>query len=295
MRIVSAPLENLFIYCLEGRYPVGYDGFRENFIGNWQEAESAFLFFNRPADADVERLLQEHRHLRHVDSYRMPYQDWLGGRFDTFQHGRIRITPAWKPAAGAPDDPNGEPATVILDPGVVFGSGLHPTTRHCLEALELASRHAPLGRVLDLGTGSGLLALAAARLEAQQVLAVDLNLLAARTTLENVRRNRLQQRILTVQGRAETFIHLPCDLVLANLHYAVMRRLVDSEQLRIHRRLILSGLMRREAKEIATLLSQRSVQILETWHHEGIWFTFLARTHSGAGQTHMNGEKRQVG
>jgi ribosomal protein L11 methyltransferase len=148
---------------------------------------------------------------------------------------------------------------------------------------------------LDLGTGSGLLALAAARLGARQVLAVDLNLLAARTTLENVRRNRLQHRILTVQGRAETFIHLPCDLVLANLHYAVMRRLVDAKPPRNHRRLILSGLMRREAKEIAILLSQRSVEILETWNHEGIWFTFLARSHPGAGPRRIGGEKCHVG
>jgi ribosomal protein L11 methyltransferase len=279
----SAPLKDLFIYQLEGRYPSKYDGFRDNFIGNWQEADSAFLFFSSPAEADLERLLQSQQQLRYVDSYRMPYQDWIGGEFDGLEHGKIRIIPAWKTPAIASGDSENRLPTLLLDPGVVFGTGTHPTTRQCLEALELTSDRDPLESVLDLGTGSGLLALAAARMGARRVLAVDVNLLAARTTLENVRRNRLLDRIVTVQGRAEDFIHLPADLLMANIHYEIMRQLVESDRLLVHQRFILSGLMRREAKDIANRLARRSIRILQTWNHDGVWFTFLGCTAPGSG------------
>ncbi len=89
---------------------------------------------------------------------------------------------------------------------MVFGTGTHATTRDCLEALELAFNSHHIESVLDLGTGTGLLALAAARLGCKYILAVDINLLAARTTQRNIRLNQLDDKILAVQGRAEDFV-----------------------------------------------------------------------------------------
>ena len=86
---------------------------------------------------------------------------------------------------------NGEKLSILLDPGLVFGTGTHPTTRDCLDALELAAGSKKFNTVLDLGTGTGLLALAAAKLGSKGVVAADLNLLAAKTAERNVKLNHL--------------------------------------------------------------------------------------------------------
>jgi ribosomal protein L11 methyltransferase len=166
----------------------------------------------------------------------------------------------------------------VLDPGVVFGTGTHPTTRDCLHALErLYSREAPAD-VLDLGTGTGLLALAAARLGARRTLAVDLNPLCARTAARNVRLNGLAERVLVVRGRAEAFVDLPADLLVANIHFDVMRRLLGSQGFYRKRWFVLSGLLPSEARWVLTQLTAKSVEIIEEWHQEGVWSTFCGRT-----------------
>jgi ribosomal protein L11 methyltransferase len=132
--------------------------------------------------------------------------------------------------------------------------------------------------VLDLGTGTGLLALAAARLGSNGVVAADLNLLAAKTAARNVRLNHLQNRVITVQGRAEDLIAYPADLVIANIHYDVMRRLVNDRGFLSKKRFILSGLLRSEAKNIADILARYRIKIIKQWTHEGIWYTFYGET-----------------
>ena len=111
---------------------------------------------------------------------------------------------------------------------MVFGTGAHPTTRDCIEALELAFQSQPVCSALDLGTGTGILAIAAARLGCPLTLAVDMNRLAAKTAQRNIRLNQLQQSVLAVQGSADDFIHMQADLLIANIHYDVMKRLVCS-------------------------------------------------------------------
>lgn len=167
---------------------------------------------------------------------------------------------------------------IVLDPGLVFGTGTHPTTRDCLEALELAGLSIHFQTVLDLGTGTGLLALAAARLGAERTVGVDLNLLAARTAARNVRLNQLEKRVVIAQGRAEDMIAYPADLVIANIHYDVMRRLIGTGGFLAKKHFILSGLMRSEAKDIAAGLARHPVKILRQWTHDGIWHTFYGKT-----------------
>ncbi len=172
---------------------------------------------------------------------------------------------------------NGEKLSILLDPGLVFGTGTHPTTRDCLDALELAAGSKKFNTVLDLGTGTGLLALAAAKLGSKGVVAVDLNLLAAKTAERNVRLNHLQNRVVTVQGRAEDIIAYPADLVIANIHYDVMHQIVNERSFFTKKRFILSGLLRSEARNIANILAKHPVTILKQWTHEGIWHTFYGR------------------
>jgi ribosomal protein L11 methyltransferase len=155
--------------------------------------------------------------------------------------------------------------------------GTHPTTRDCLAALQVARQNGPFSDVLDLGTGTGLLALAAASLGSTRVAAADLNALAAKTARANVRLNRLEDYVMVIQGDAVDLVHCRADLVIANIHYDVMRRLIQSRAFLEKRHFVLSGLMRREAKDIAGELGRRAIDIIRDWQHEGTWFTFYAR------------------
>lgn len=268
------PGRDLFIYYLKGRPKIERGLFQKNFIGNWEEENDSFLFFSSPASGQIESLLLRQPQLSYVDSYQMSYDQWLGEVFTTFEHGNFRVIPPWEADKCSVGDGTIE---ILLDPGLVFGTGNHPTTRNCLEALEVAARSLELGTVLDLGTGTGLLALAAARLGSERTVAVDFNLLAARTAAQNVELNHLEDRVIILQGKAEDIISYPAELVIANIHYDVMRHLIDTEGFLEKKRFILSGLLRSEARDIAESLARHPVKILKQWTHDGIWHTFYGK------------------
>jgi ribosomal protein L11 methyltransferase len=106
---------------------------------------------------------------------------------------RIVVQPSWRDYEPAPED-----IVIRLDPGMAFGTGLHPSTRLCLETIEELVR--PQAAVLDLGTGSGILAIAAAKLGAGHVLAVDNDPVAVKTARENVMANGATEAVRVVQG-----------------------------------------------------------------------------------------------
>jgi ribosomal protein L11 methyltransferase len=106
---------------------------------------------------------------------------------------RLVVKPSWRVFQAAPDD-----LVIELDPGMAFGTGLHQTTAMCLALLEDYVR--PGATVLDQGTGSGILALAAARLGAQRVIAVDSSEVAVAAARENVARNGLSSVIQVWHG-----------------------------------------------------------------------------------------------
>jgi ribosomal protein L11 methyltransferase len=165
---------------------------------------------------------------------------------------------------------------VLLDPGVVFGTGTHPTTRACIEAIDLVSRLAtPPEIVLDIGTGTGLLAIVAAKLGSQRVLAMDLNHLAVRTARRNVLLNEMAQQVLVVQGNAENFMDFPRDLVISNIHYDVMKRLIQSQGFLTGGFFILSGLLRSQATIIEQMLTSYPVEIIKKWGAGEVWQTYL--------------------
>lgn len=128
---------------------------------------------------------------------------------------RLYIRPEWR----AVDDARPEDIVLVMDPGMAFGTGTHPTTQLCLQSVEDLVSTRPGIDVLDLGCGSGILGIAAVRLGARHVLAVDIDGLAVTATRENAARNGVADTITAVQGglevvlaRGETF-----DLLLANI------------------------------------------------------------------------------
>jgi len=132
--------------------------------------------------------------------------------------------------------------------------------------------------VQDLGTGTGLLALGAARLGAPRVLAVDLNHLAVQTTAENAQVNGLAGQIIATQGRAEEMVFAPADLVVANIHYDIMKRIVVSKGFQEKREAILSGLMTSEAQKIEEKLLCQGRQVTRYRSPDEIWHTFHVKS-----------------
>ncbi len=131
---------------------------------------------------------------------------------------RLVIRPTWRDHRARPDD-----VEIALDPGMAFGTGLHPTTRLCLAALEPLADEGRLdaARVLDVGCGSGILAIASIRLGAASALGVDTDPIAIEATLANAGRNRLGRRIGAREGSVPTG-ERPFDVVVANLIAGVL-------------------------------------------------------------------------
>jgi len=123
---------------------------------------------------------------------------------------RLVVKPSWCDFQARPQD-----VVIELDPGMAFGTGTHPTTRMCLELLEELTR--PGLVVLDVGTGSGILAIAAAKLGAARVLAIDNDPLAVRVARDNVSRNQALEVVEVRLDNALDSVVEPADLVVANI------------------------------------------------------------------------------
>ncbi|HON99374.1 MAG TPA: 50S ribosomal protein L11 methyltransferase [Syntrophales bacterium] len=134
----------------------------------------------------------------------------------------IVIKPTWERYT-----PVGHDVVIEVDPGMAFGTGQHPSTRMCLEALEdllLKERSVPTWRVLDVGTGTGILGIAAAKLGAQRVLCVDIDRQAAQIAAENVRINGVEDRV-QVLNRDVAAVEERFNLIAANLTAKVLIKL----------------------------------------------------------------------
>ena len=104
---------------------------------------------------------------------------------------------------------------------------------------------------------------------------MDLNLLSVQTTRKNVKLNHLENKIVPVQGSAENFVDYPVDFMIANIHYDITRKILDSKGFYRKKRFLLSGLLKSEAKAVKEQLWQHDVELIKTWDQNGIWFTFL--------------------
>lgn len=173
-------------------------------------------------------------------------QDWSRAWMDRFvpmRFGeRLWVHPSWI----APPDP--EALNILLDPGMAFGTGTHPTTALCLEWL--ANSKAVAGaQVIDYGCGSGILALAAARLGAKRVWAVDIDETALAVTRENMAKNGISDRIIPVTPQAMG--PGPVDILIANILASPLLKLAPrfANLTGLGGQLVLSGILAEQATE----------------------------------------------
>jgi len=172
---------------------------------------------------------------------------------------RLRIRATWHEAG--PIDGREE---LVLDPGLAFGTGTHPTTFLCLMALELEIQkrrdagHSP--SLLDLGCGSGILAIAALRLGASRALAIDNDPIAVEVTLENAARNHVIEKLQATTDGTEKHQGV-YDLLVANIQLGVLRALAPSAYERVAPggSVYLSGLLDSQADEAEAIWRQEGL------------------------------------
>jgi ribosomal protein L11 methyltransferase len=205
-------------------------------------------------------------------------EDWAStwkAHFPVLRVGRrLVIRPTWRRHRRRPGD-----VVLALDPGMAFGTGLHPTTRLCLAALEPLAADGRLAgaRVLDVGCGSGILAIAALRLGAATALGVDTDPIAIESTLANARRNRLVRRMAARVGSlpsgAGSF-----DVVLANLIAGVLVPLAPAlrDELRVGGALVASGIFIDREDEVRAAFDAAGLVVVER-SAEGDWVALEAR------------------
>jgi len=187
---------------------------------------------------------------------------------------RLFIKPSWEDYKATADQ-----VVVELDPGMAFGTGQHATTRLCLVALERYLR--PGMAVLDLGTGSGILAIAAAKLGASSVLALDINTAAVEVARSNVQANGLCDLVTVEEGtlpRDEATGRGSFDLVTANIVADVIEELADSlvSTLKAQGILIVGGIAWGRLDGVIARLEEEGLKIIEVLA-EGEWRTVVAQ------------------
>lgn len=268
------PYELLYIYYLEGIPAV--DAWIEEsayFLGIWEDETISFLFFSRPSDDIVKNIVSRNPGTCLIDKYEMTVEQWHGDKIKPYCLNRLCIYPPWeKPVLKDP-----ETIPVILDPGVVFGTGKHQTTEDCLDLICRLVHRYKIDSMLDIGTGTGLLSLGAAALGCSRIMACDFNHLAVRTCLNNIRLNRFEKQILAFQARGEEVMSIHCDLLVANIHFDIMQHLVSDSEFLNKKFCILSGLLNSEAKKIIDKLVQQNIPIVERRCPDGVWNTILIK------------------
>jgi ribosomal protein L11 methyltransferase len=267
-------------WALDVRTPAG----QRDSVGAWlvtrtgqavEEREDgtlvAFAPDEKAAAALAEELGREVDAALETEPRRVESTDWstrwregLGPR----EVGRLTIIPSWLPEASEPD-----PLTIVLDPETAFGSGEHGSTRAALTLLSRLLR--PGDRVLDLGSGSGILAIAAVKLGAARAIGIEIDPEANEVAARNAARNGVSGLVEFLEGDASVLAPLagPADLLLANILRSVNAALlpVIATALRPGGVAIFSGMEQPEADEFRLALTDGGFELVQETLDAGWW------------------------
>ncbi|MED4404629.1 50S ribosomal protein L11 methyltransferase [Heyndrickxia coagulans] len=185
---------------------------------------------------------------------------------------KFTIVPTWE---------NYEPVSsdeliIELDPGMAFGTGTHPTTVMCIQALERTVK--PGDTVIDVGTGSGVLSIASALLGAGRVLALDLDEVAVRAATLNVKLNKVQNRVTVKQNDLLKGVSGQADVMVSNILAEVIARFAEEAfgHVKPGGRFIASGIIRQKKDLVVDALTSSGFTIEETMVMED-WVALMAK------------------
>ena len=195
--------------------------------------------------------------------------------FKPFHAGEhLIIKPSWEPYQPGPED-----LVIEIDPGMAFGSGTHETTGMCLTLLENVIRGGE--KVIDVGTGSGILAIGAALLGAGNVLAVDIDPDAVKVARENVMHNHVEHIVSVQHGNLLDHITDVCDICVANIISDVIISFAAPlvPHIRPGGLFICSGIVLQRSDEVEQALKNAGYEIVRKVT-KGEWAAFLSRRNS---------------
>jgi len=214
-------------------------------------------------------------------------EDWANAWKQYFKpikvSDKLTIKPTWEDYTPAPEE-----LIIELDPGMAFGTGTHPTTSLCLRTLESVVRGGE--EVIDVGTGSGILAIGAMKLGAKSVLALDLDPVAVSSAKENTSLNDLSSHIQVelsdllgvlqasrVEGHAPLNVTVPVDLIVANILAEIILLFVDDvyAALKPGGTYIASGIYKNKEEDVVRGLEASGFTIVDR-HRDQDWIAFVA-------------------
>jgi ribosomal protein L11 methyltransferase len=233
--------------------------------GIWQKNLVSALFDDDVEVANVMAQLQEQTKLSGLQysTEVIHEQDWVRATQSQFEPIKITdtfwIVPTWH------DAPNANAINIVLDPGLAFGTGSHPTTHLCLEWL--TKTVAPQSSVLDYGCGSGILAIAAKKLGAGQVVGTDIDEQAIQSSLYNAEQNQVAAVFYHAsQYQTQTF-----DIVVANILSSALSVLAPAlaASCKTGGKIALSGILKEQATDVAAIYAQwfemNPPQFMDAW------------------------------
>jgi ribosomal protein L11 methyltransferase len=209
--------------------------------------------FRVVAESDWANAWKEHYHVAH-----------LGERFV--------IKPSWREYAAQPHE-----IVLELDPGMAFGTGLHPTTQMCLAAIEKYAR--PDMHMLDLGTGSGILAIGAAKLGVKSIVAIDHDPVAVKAAIENVQLNHVEDAVRCRVGSLAEAAADTYDLIVVNILARVIVALCEDGLGRVVRSgglAIFAGLIDTQEYGVREALTSQGLNVIDRLQDKD-WVGLIAR------------------
>ena len=183
------------------------------------------------------------------------------------------VKPTWELYDAQPGD-----KVIEIDPGMAFGSGTHETTGMCMELLEEALKGGE--RVIDVGTGSGILAIGAALLGAREVTAIDIDPMAVKVARENIVHNGLQDKITALEGNLLDHLDVTCELCVANIIADVICMFAAplNDHIVPGGLFICSGIIKEREQDVVDALTAADYTILDI-RRTGEWVAMLSRRH----------------
>ena len=243
--------EELVVYECRGDRPPRGEPSGEGFLGLWPEPPFYYLFFDGEAAPEALGWISRQEGWALRDVYRLGYAQWQDLAGGTFQVGPFAIQ--CDPSLGAPAAPDGIP--IFLKAGVAFGTGVHPSTKGCLLSLAGLYERVRPDRVVDMGTGTGILAVACGRMGASTVLALDCLPLAIRETRQNIGANGLEKAVHAVVADSLNAVRGEADLLIMNMEWPCLTKVLREEEWNRFPRVLLSGFLESQWKTIEGLLA----------------------------------------
>jgi len=219
------------------------------------ELKDAFLLMENPP-SEIEILLRDDSEWK--DSWKQHYKTF-------YISNRVIIKPSWE------DFIADEGKIIIeLDPGMAFGTGTHETTRMCAVLLDELIRGNE--RILDLGCGTGILGIIAAKLGVSQVTCVDIDDAACKTARENINNNHVEKSVMVFQGELKNLPREQYDIVIINIIADVILALLPDlkHYIGLHSAILLSGIIRERKQEVVSAAVQQGYRVIREID-EGEW------------------------